>query len=99
MYVITWEYRVKADKRSEFEAAYASDGAWADLFKRSAEFIEVKLLRDERDPQRYLTIDRWRSKDAYKEFLSRWQEEYQALDALCENMTESEALIGKWGYI
>lgn len=99
MYVIVWEYRVKADKRSEFEAAYSSDGAWAELFKRSAGFIAVKLLRDETDPQHYLTMDRWRTKAGHEEFISRWREDYKALDALCENMTESEALIGKWGYI
>jgi heme-degrading monooxygenase HmoA len=99
MYAILWEYRVKSNKRSEFEAAYSSKGAWAALFKRSPGFISVQLLRDDTDPQRYLTIDHWRSKAGYEEFLSRWQEEYKALDALCENMTESEALIGKWGYI
>lgn len=98
MYIIIWEYRVKTDMRVKFEAAYSPHGAWADLFKRSAGFIEVELLRDESDPQRYLTIDRWRSQAEYEGFLPRWHEEYQALDALCENMTESEALIGKWGY-
>lgn len=99
MYVILWEYRVKMNKLSEFETAYSSEGAWAELFKRSAGFIAVELLRDQTDPQHYLTIDRWRSKAEYEDFLSRWQEDYRALDALCENMTESEALIGKWGYI
>lgn len=99
MYIIVWEYRVKTDMRVEFEAVYSPQGAWADLFKRSAGFIEVELLRDEQEPERYLTIDRWRSKATYEEFLSRWQEEYQALDARCDNMTESEALVGKWGYI
>lgn len=98
MYVIVWEYRVKADKQSEFEAAYSSNGAWVELFKRSAGFISVELLREDTDPQHYLTIDRWRSRAGYEEFLSCWQEEYRAVDALCENMTEWEALIGKWGY-
>lgn len=99
MYVVLWEYRVKTNKRSEFEAAYSADGAWVELFKRNAGFIAVELLRDEADRQHYLTIDRWRSKSDHEEFLRRWWEEYKALDALCENMTESEALIGKWGYI
>lgn len=99
MYIIIWEYRVEVDRLPEFEAAYSSEGAWADLFKRCPEFIEVELLRDERDPHRYLTIDRWRSKDAYEEFLSHWQEEYKALDTVYKSMMESEALAGKWGYI
>jgi len=99
MYVIVWEYQVKMDRRSEFEAAYSSEGAWAELFKRSEGFMAVELLRDETDPLHYLTIDRWRSKAGYEEFLSHWQEEYKALDALCETMTDREALIGKWGYI
>lgn len=99
MFLIVWEYRVKEEKRPEFERLYSSNGDWAQLFSRSAGFISVELLRDEANPQRYLTIDRWRSSEEYKAFLARWGHDYEALDARCEDLTEGEALMGKWGYI
>jgi heme-degrading monooxygenase HmoA len=99
MYIIMWEYRVKEERCSDFELLYSSNGDWAQLFSRGTGFISVELLRDEASPQRYLTIDRWRSKEEYETFLARWGKEYKALDVRCEDLTEGEALMGKWGYI
>ena len=56
----------------------------------------TELLRDVTDPQRYLTIDRWDSKEAFKEFLSQWEYEYNSLDALCEGLADSESPLGRW---
>lgn len=96
MYIILWEYRVKSEKRSEFEKVYSPDGVWVELFSKATGYLGTELLRDEIQPERFLTIDRWDSKQRYKAFLSHWHEEYQVLDTQCEGLTESEALIGKW---
>ena len=32
MFVIIWHYQVKSDRVPEFEAFYASNGTWAELF-------------------------------------------------------------------
>jgi heme-degrading monooxygenase HmoA len=96
MYVIIWEYRVKWGKQSEFEAIYSPNGAWAKLFRKDAGYLGTTFLRDNKDPQRYVTIDRWTSKEAYENFLNQRATEYKALDADCEHLTEQEAALGTW---
>jgi len=96
MYLIIWEYRVKADRVNDFERVYNPGGAWAELFKKSRGYLGTELLRDEENLQRCVTIDRWDTKEDYESFLSQWEKEYKALDAQCEGLTESESCLGKW---
>jgi len=96
MHIIIWEFHVKAEKRSEFEKIYSSSGAWTELFKTDAEYIGTEFLQDTDQAIRYLTIDRWKSKEAYKNFYVQHEKEYRTLDAQCEGLTERESLIGVW---
>ena len=95
MYVVIWEYQVKADHVAEFEEIYSATGAWTKLFQKSKGYLETELLRDINDHQRYITIDRWMTSQQYEEFLSQWQTEYATIDAECEGLTERETLLGK----
>jgi heme-degrading monooxygenase HmoA len=95
MYVIIWEYRVKAEQLAAFEKIYASEGAWADLFRKEEGYLGTELLRDSTTPHRYITIDRWTSSAAYESFRSQWKSEYARLDAQCEGLTEQETLLGR----
>src|SRR3990172_7069506 len=94
MHVVIWEYAVKADRVAEFEGIYATQGAWAQLFKKHPGYLGTELLRDVNHPQRYVTIDRWASSEAYNSFQVKWQDEYKELDARCENLTDRESLLG-----
>jgi len=94
MYVIIWEYQVKAERLVAFEKIYASNGAWAELFRKEEGYLGTELLRDSNQPQRYITIDRWTSSEAYDSFRAKWKDEYKALDARCQNLTERESLLG-----
>ena len=96
MQVFIWEFRVKTGREAEFEQAYGPNGEWAELFRRGAGYLGTELLRDEADPRRYLTIDRWTSSAAYEAFRSQWADEYVRLDQRCEALTESEAALGSW---
>ena len=96
MYVIIWEYQVKADRVVEFERIYASNGAWAELFRKEQGYLGTELLRDSTHPHRYLTIDRWTSSEDYESFRSQWKSEYATLDAQCEGLTIQETLLGMW---
>jgi heme-degrading monooxygenase HmoA len=96
MYVILWEYQVRAENMAKFEEIYGADGAWARLFQRSDGFIRTDLLRHERHKDRFLTMDWWQSLADYEAFLSQWGSEYTALDRQCEGLAEYEALLGKW---
>lgn len=99
MDVIIWEDQVKANCIAEFEKIYSPTGAWAEPFKKGNSFIGTELLRDETHFQRYITIDQWNSAADDQSFLTQWKEEYQALEAQCEGLTEQETLLGKWATI
>lgn len=94
MYIIIWEYRVKRGKQAEFEAIYSPNGEWARLFKKDAGYLGTTFIRDTNDTRRYLTIDRWVSKEAYENFMNQRESEYKALDANCEDLTEQESPLG-----
>lgn len=96
MYVIMWEYQVRAEHVAEFEEIYSATGAWAKLFQRSKGFLGTELLTDAGHPYRYMTIDRWRSSQDYEVFFAAWKKEYEHLDLQCEGLTERETLLGRW---
>jgi heme-degrading monooxygenase HmoA len=96
MYVIIWEYQVKADRSAEFETIYGENGAWVELFKNGSGYLGTELLHDSRQLSHYLTIDRWASAVDYEKFLSQRRKEYDELEAQCEGLTEQETLLGKW---
>jgi len=96
MYVMVWEYQVKAEYLEDFEKIYGAGGAWADSFQRENGYLGTELLYDPQNPQGYITIDRWVSSLAYDNFLVRCQEEYELLDEKCNELTERETLLGKW---
>ena len=99
MYVIVWEYYVKADYTAEFEKIYGESGVWVELFERENGYLGTELLRDASYPRRYMTIDRWVSVLDYETFLSKWRKEYEKLDAECEALIEREFLLGKWEWV
>ena len=94
MFVYVWEYLVLPERVDEFVAHYGHDGAWVRLFQGSAGYEGTELVRDRRDPTRFLTVDRWASHASHAAFLQERGEEFVALDARCENLTRSETLIG-----
>jgi hypothetical protein len=59
MYIIIWEYQVKANRVAEFENIYATNGAWAKLFQKSAGFlgIEDTLAIEHPDEIAYMLVN------------------------------------------
>jgi heme-degrading monooxygenase HmoA len=96
MYIVIWEYQVKAEHSAKFEKIYSDKGAWVALFKNGSGYLGTELLRDSAHADRYMTIDRWVSRADYESFLSNWRKQYETLDAQCENLIEREALSGQW---
>jgi heme-degrading monooxygenase HmoA len=96
MYVIIWDYQVRADRLTEFEKMYHSNGGWAELFRKAPGYISTELLRDGTNPSRFITIDRWESAESYQAFHIQFKKEYETLDAQCEGFAEHEILLGKW---
>jgi heme-degrading monooxygenase HmoA len=94
MFVIVWEFRVKHDRLAEFKDAYRPAGAWAQLFRKASGFIETELLRDRDDRARFITVDKWKSRDDYDAFRAEHDAEYLAIDARTEKFTDFEGRIG-----
>lgn len=96
MFVIIWEYRVKADHVETFEEIYSATGAWTKLFRKSSAYLGTEFLYDVQHAQRYITIDRWISAQDYEDFLSEYQAEYADTDKRCAGLAEQEVLLGKF---
>lgn len=91
---IVWEFRVSTARTAEFEQAYGSEGDWARLFRSAPGFIETRLLRDTENEGRYLTVDRWESREAFDHFKHRYATQYSELDTQLEGIAWSETRLG-----
>jgi ribosomal-protein-alanine N-acetyltransferase len=87
---------VRSDKRRAFEKAYGPNGDWAGLFGQGEGYIRTELIRDPKTPGRYVTLDFWKSRQAYQRFKKRKLAAYKALDNKGNSLTESENLIGEF---
>ena len=90
------EFLVRAGHEAAFERAYGPGGDWARLFGRNAGYLGTELLADPDVPRRYLTIDRWVSREAHDDFSRRLKPEYEALDGGFQELTEREARLGSF---
>jgi heme-degrading monooxygenase HmoA len=91
---VVWEYEVKPGCDQQFVAAYGPEGAWAQLFRKSTEFLGVELTRSVGHPARYFTFDMWVSKAAFEVFCEQNSAAYVALDQKLSGLTEWERRVG-----
>ena len=94
MVEIIWEYVIKEEARGQFELAYGPGGAWSKLFARCAGFRGTTLLRDTKNPRRYLMIDLWETEAQREQVLADRKAEYGNLDAAIADWTESRTEVG-----
>jgi len=95
-YLIIWRYDVHPAARDAFEQAYGPNGDWAALFRASPDYLGTQLLRDVAEPDRYITIDYWRTAEAFAAFKTAWHDSYAALDDQCARLTIAETLLGNF---
>lgn len=96
MYVHVWEFRALDGREKEFEQVYGPRGDWAQFYSRGEGFLGTELFRDDREPRRYFTVDRWVSQESHERFRSRHAAEYEALDRRAESLTEFECHLGSF---
>ena len=89
-----WEFQVKPSSIPAFEEAYGPDGAWAQLFRRSPDYLGTELVRDLDHPGHYVTLDRWTSRECLRRFKQDHQSAYADLDKQCESLNEKETFLG-----
>ena len=96
MFLVLWEYEVKSGSEKRFEDVYGPSGDWARLFRTDSQYQETRLLRNPFRLNVYFTLDFWTSRESYEHFLATHKAEYQAIDALGENLTVSERRVGAY---
>ena len=95
MYLVFWQYTVKATQVAQFLQHYSEDGTWAKFFHQDEGYQGTKLFKDTEDSRQFLTIDRWNSKVQYEGFRSKHRDEYNRIDLMCNELTEKEEFLGE----
>ena len=93
---LVWRYRPWPDKVEEFERTYGADGAWADFFRRSTDFLGTELYRDTEVEGHYLVVDRWRSAGGQNYFMETFGSEYATLSAETAELHMEETRVGAY---
>ena len=94
MIEIIWEFVVKEEAGGQFELAYGPGGAWSKLFARCPGFRGITLLRDTKNPRRFLVIDLWDTEAQREQALVERKAEYFKLDTAFADWTESKTEVG-----
>jgi heme-degrading monooxygenase HmoA len=95
-YATLWEFVVDPARRAEFERRYGPDGDWVRLFRRAGGYLGSELLRDRTDPARFLTIDRWQTREDFLAFRREHGAEYERLDRELEGLATRETPLGEF---
>ena len=94
MYRIVWEFDATPERLKEFELEYGPAGKWVEFFRRSPEYVSTELFRSIESPNRFITLDTWRTRAGYEAFRKSNAEEYAKLDKWCEQFTAHERTLG-----
>ncbi|MGD1993925.1 MAG: antibiotic biosynthesis monooxygenase [Anaerolineae bacterium] len=94
MVEIIWEFIVQEEARGQFELAYGPGGAWSTLFAQCPGFRGTTVLRDTRNPRRYLTIDLWETAAQREQALAERSVEFSDLEAALDEWIESRTKVG-----
>ena len=96
MFVILWEFLPAPGREAEFERAYGHDGDWARFFQRDPSYLGTDLLRDTRDPRRFITVDRWTDQASFDAFAERHAKAYRELDERLAPLSAAETRIASF---
>ncbi|MDF2178597.1 antibiotic biosynthesis monooxygenase [Aliiglaciecola sp. CAU 1673] len=96
LFTYIWEYRVANKNLDEFVRLYGPQGEWVTLFKKADGYIGTELLQDQYDSNRFITIDKWRSKADWQSFAEEYRHAFNLIDATGEQLTQSERMIGQF---
>ena len=96
MIEMIWEFIVKEEARGQFELAYGPGGAWSKLFAGSPGFRGTTLLRDTKNPRRYLAVDLWDREAQRAQALVERKDDYAGLEAAFRDWTESRTEVGSF---
>ena len=94
MYRLVWEFDAKPERVADFEKVYSAAGRWATFFKSSPDYLGTELYKSTQDLNRFVAVDRWRSRVAYDNFRKANAAEYATLDEWCRQLLQHERMLG-----
>ncbi|MFQ5648196.1 MAG: antibiotic biosynthesis monooxygenase family protein [Candidatus Aenigmatarchaeota archaeon] len=94
-----WKFYVKEGHEDEFVRMNTPGGDWAELFKRSPDYLGTQVGREIDDRRVYLVLDKWATKAAFDDFIEEHAADYAALDARHKKHYDRDENIGffEWG--
>ena len=98
-YTYIWEYVVDPARVDDFLAAYGPNGQWVALFREHEGYVRTELHRDKENTHRFITIDYWESRSAWQSFRDIASDDFERLDARCDEYTVSEQIIGEFALV
>lgn len=81
----------------DFCELYGPRGAWVALFRRAPGYLDTELIVDRNQRSRFVTIDRWESKEAFDSFRTKFGTDFDHIDRLGEELIERETMLGEFG--
>lgn len=94
MIEVFYRYRVHPTQIEAFEHAYGQTGPWVRLFTGKPGYRRTRLFRHKAEPDLYVTVDAWESKEAYDAFRSANEEAYARLGRQLHLLYLEEHLLG-----
>ncbi len=94
MFCYLYEFLVEPTHADAFTREYGAGGAWVRFFSRDPAYLGTELHRDVANPLRFITIDRWTSREACLAFRDRFRAEFDAIDLAGERFTTAERHLG-----
>jgi heme-degrading monooxygenase HmoA len=86
-------YEVDTDGHDAFQSVYGPEGEWATFFAPGEGYLGTELLRS---GDRYLLIDRWRTRAEYETFLADHADEYARRNADARRLWRREEDVGRF---
>ena len=93
-FACVWSYLVVPEHRDAFKKAYGPKGVWHEFFSNSPDYLSTDLLEDKNDPNRFVTIDTFKTSDARDKLVAARQTEFNEIDGTWEKATRNETFIG-----
>jgi hypothetical protein len=94
MIEIVREYIAREEARASFELAYGPGGAWGTVFSDAPGFRGITLMRDAKNPRRYLTVDLWDTETQRDLALAGRKAACSSLESSMTDWTESMVEVG-----
>lgn len=99
MVELVWEFIVREEGKGQYELVFGPGGGWSNLYSSSPGFRGTTVMRDIKNPLRYLIFDLWDSEIDRENVLDENPTGYSELETTLDKLTESKSKLGTFNVI